>query len=446
MLTKNRAYEIIDLITSHTNYYVAVDITMKQEGLTRFANSEIHQNVYNDDCEVKINLFGDKKISIVSTNVLDDGALLEALKDAENKLEFLPVGHLELPELKDSLEIVSESYNSSLNNEFDTLRRAELLKKSIDLLDDDFIAAGAFSLKNIVLAWGNSHGVKRYVSNSSVDLNAMVMHESGASGYIETSASDAKDIDVVREFTKAYNKSKQGLNPISIEPEKYDVILEPLAVGDILMYTGYIGANSKFHQIGMSCFTGKVGEQVMGSNINISDDIMHPKTNNLPFDFEGHPRQPLKIIEKGILKNIAYDTITAMAENKETTGHSVGYAGEGGIPLNLVMEGGNSSLDEMIQSTKRGLLVSRFHYMNIVDPTQGVLTALTRDGLFLIEDGKVTKPVYNLRFTDSINHVFNNVVELSKDREKTPGFFGNLYVPAIKVKDFSFTGKTQIES
>ncbi len=444
MLNKKRAYEIIELIVANTDKYVTVEISEREEGLTRFANSEIHQNVYNLDCVLKINLFEGKKISLVSTNVLDDNSILDALKAAENKLKFLPEGTIQLPELQNLEEIYLDDYSLELNEEFNIRKRASLLKESIDMLDKEFIAAGAFSLTNKVIVWGNSNNVRRFASNSSVKLNAMIMHDDGASGYIQTSVSKASELNVLDQFTMAYNKAKMGLEPRSIEPGKYDVILEPLAAGNLVTFFSYIGANAKLHQNGMSCFTGEVGNQVMGDNITIKDDLNHPCTSGMPFDFEGYERKALSLIDKGVLKSLAYDTITAIEDNTETTGHSVGYAGRGGIPLNIVVDAGNSSIDEMIKSTKKGLLVCRFHYMNVVNPRQGLLTALTRDGLYLVEDGQIKYPVHNLRFTDSISNIFNNVESLTKDRRKTPSFFGTSYVPGMKVKNFSFTGKTEL--
>lgn len=444
MLSKKRAYEIINLITENSRFYTTVSIAFDEQGLTRFANSEIHQNVYSSDTEVTINIIEDKKISVVTTNVLEESELISTLRSAEEKIEHLPQGEIDLPKISDVEAIEIDNYCIELNDAFDISNRAELLKQGIEILDEGFIAAGAFSLTNTSLAWGNTMGLRRFSSSSNVNLNVMIIHESGVSGYINVDATKPEELDVIAEFNKSYNKARMGLKPISIEPGKYDVVLEPLAVGDLIKFTGYVGMNSKFYQDGMGCFTGRLGEKVLGDNVSIVDDGNNQNTAQLPFDFEGYKREKLSLVENGILKEIAYDTITALKEGKKTTGHSIGYKGEGGIPLNLVVSPGNSSLEDMIKSTKKGLLVSRFHYMNIVNPREGVLTALTRDGLFLIEDGEIKAPVHNLRFTDSIARIFNNVEEITSTREKAPGFVGPSYVPGMKIKDFQFTGKTEL--
>jgi predicted Zn-dependent protease len=230
-----------------------------------------------------------------------------------------------------------------------------------------------------------------------------------------------------------------GINPTTIEPGSYTVILEPLAVADLLGYMNYVGFSARSAQLGTGYLTGKIGQKVFGENITIKDDVNNENTMPLYFDFEGYERKVLNIIEKGIVKELAYDVKSAIKDGVETTGHSVGQAGMGGLPLNLVMEGGNETLEGLIKSTQKGILVTRFHYMNVVDPRQALLTALTRDGLFMIEEGKIKSGVKNMRFTESMLMAFNKVVGITSERKKTSGY----YVPAVKIEDFHFTGKTE---
>lgn len=443
MLNKKAAYEIIDKILSKCNYYTMVSIMCKEEGLTRFANSEIHQNVYNAEDSVTITVIHDKKIALVTTNLLSEEGLTEAVRDAEENLKFLPQGDIKLPELTSPLEIASEEYDDSLSDKFNILNRAKLIKEGIDLLHEDYIAAGALSLTTEAICMGNNRDVRRYGRFDTVSFNAVVMHKDGASGYTEYNTNKAEELDVVDRFKDAYKKCKMGINPISIEPGSYDVILEPLSVGDLLMYMSFIGFSAKDVQTGTSFLTGKIGEKVFGENITIRDDVKNENTMPLYFDFEGYARTSLNLIENGVAKELSYDVKTAIEDNVKPTGHSFGYSGQGGIPINIVMEGGSDTSEELIKSTKKALLVSRFHYMNIVDQRQAVLTALTRDGLFLIEDGEIKGAVKNMRFTESMLHAFNNVTGISAERTKVPGAFGFNYVPTLKIEDFHFTGKTE---
>jgi predicted Zn-dependent protease len=273
----------------------------------------------------------------------------------------------------------------------------------------------------------------------NVDFSVVVTHKDGVSGYSECNSDKASEIDIVKEFKAAYEKAKMGVNPVSIEPGSYTVILEPIAVGDLLGYMNYVGFSARSAQMGTGYLTGKVGQKVFGDNITIIDDVNNENTVPLYFDFEGYERKALNIIDKGVVKELAYDVRSALKDGVETTGHSVGHTGMGGLPLNLVMEGGNETLEGLIKSTKKGILVTRFHYMNVVDPRQAILTALTRDGLFLIEDGEIKSGAKNMRFTESMLNAFNNVVGITNVRRRTSGY----YVPAVKIENFHFTGKTE---
>jgi len=443
MLSKDMAYQAFELIGKHARFDTAVLMAFGEEGLTRFANSEIHQNVYHADTEIRISVTQGKKTTTVTTNQLDDAALLDALKKAEDILPFLPEGEFALPPVLDDQEILIEAHEASFETTFGIEERATLLARAIGTLPDGFKAAGSLSLSHEVRAYGNNHGVRRYCSDSSVSLSGMVMHDSGASAYVGRTVTHPGELDVVAEMDAVCRKAARSLSPAMLEPGDYDVVLEPMAVEALIFYTGYLGFGSLHHETGTSCFAGKLGEKLVGANITLTDDHTHPMTRAFPFDFEGERRQKLTLIDHGVIGEIAHDRMTAARSGRKTTGHGFS-AGNGGIPFHLVMEAGDSSLAEMIHSTKRGLLVSRFHYMNVVSPREGLLTALTRDGLFLIEDGVVTHPVHNLRFTDSLPRILSHVVALSAERTRTDGGFPS-YVPAMKVKDFHFTGKTQIE-
>ena len=442
MLNKKEAYELIEKVLLHCKYYTMVTLEYKSEGLTRFANSQIHQNVYNSDTTLNISVYHDKKESKVSTNVLTEDSLKEAVKSAEENLMFLPLGEIELPELQEPKEIFADNYDLSLERDFNIASRAALIKSGIETLDEGFIAAGALTLTDSVFAMGNTSGIKRYYAYNSVGFNVVVMHESGASGYREMLADRAGELDVTEEFKNALGRAKLALNPLDMEIGTYTVILEPLAVGDLVNFTNYMGFCAKSYKKGNNCFTGKLGEKVFGENISIRDDFRDENTINMPFDFEGYEKKSLNIIENGVLKELAYDTKSAMEDNVLNTGHSVGYSAMGGMPINLIMESGKDSFEDLIKSTKRGILVSRFNYMNGVDERQGVLTALTRDGLFLVEDGEIKSSLKNLRFTDSIYNIYNNVTGLTMERTKVPGGLGNIYVPAMKIENFHFTSKS----
>lgn len=443
MLNKKEAYDLIDKVLSYCSHYTMVTVNSQEEGLTRFANSEIHQNVFKAENSVEIIVYEGKKQSKISTNILDDESLREMVRTAEENLRYMPEGEFEMPVVASPLEIACEEYDEELEGKFGITNRAALIKASIDTLDSGFTGSGALSLTKTVIAIGNNKGIKRYARLDSVNFNTVVTHESGPSGYTEYSTNKAGNMDVMQLFKIAYLKAKSALNPTSIEPGSYTVILEPLAVGELLNYMNYCGFSAKSAYTGMSYLTGKKGQKVFGDNISIYDDKDDENTFRIPFDFEGYERKRLNIIDKGVAKDLAYDTKSALREGVGTTGHSIGDSSLGGFPINLVMENGDKSIEEIIKEADNAILVTRFHYMNIVDPRQAVFTALTRDGLYMIKNGQISHAVKNMRFTESMLKAFNNVSEISKERVKVPGFFGVVYVPALKIENFHFTGKTE---
>jgi predicted Zn-dependent protease len=195
---------------------------------------------------------------------------------------------------------------------------------------------------------------------------------------------------------------------------------------------------------GRSCLSGKAGQRVAAEAVTISDDALAPGAPGIPFDFEGTPRQRVDIIRDGVFTDGVYDRRSARQAGRESTGHALPPPNpQGPFPLNLVMEPGDASLEQMIGATERGLLVTRFHYSNIVNPMESVLTGMTRDGTWLIENGEIRYPVKNFRFTQSILEALQAVELVGKDTEMVSEFFFSASrVPAIKVSSFNFTGRS----
>jgi predicted Zn-dependent protease len=192
-----------------------------------------------------------------------------------------------------------------------------------------------------------------------------------------------------------------------------------------------------------------LGKKVMGDNVTIYDDALDPKGMACPFDFEGLPKKRLDVIDKGVGKGVAYDLMWAKKEGKEPTGHGLpsGGQGNGGIPLNIVFAPGDATKEDMLKTTDKGLLVTRFHYVNgLINPPEAVMTGMTRDGTFLIENGEVKSGIKNLRFTESLLKAFSNIALLGKDLTTIGAWWGDLTamrVPAMLIRDFTFSGKTE---
>ena len=443
MLNKDKCYQVIDKILEQARYFTLIKINVEEEGLTRFANSEIHQNVYSNNTTVNITVIDGKKICKVSTNILEEDELINALKEAELNIEFLPEGEYEFSSPIEPLFLEDEGIDEGLKERFSIPNRAKLIGQCVENLEEGYKIAGSLSLNTGFVALGNSNGIKRYKDILTVNFNVVVIHEDGASGYGEVTASKDEDMDVLAIFNRAYEKARMGRKPRSIEPGYYDVILEPLAVGDLIDFMNFIGFSAEDLREGFSFLSGKIGEKVFNDKITIKDDLNHNDTHRIPFDFEGFERLPVTIIENGVFKGTVYDSKNSILCNEKNTGHSFGYGG-GAFPINIIVGEGEESIKEIIKKSKKALLITRFHYMNVVDSRQGLLTGLTRDGVFMVEDGEIKYPVKNMRFTETLLNAFNNVEYVSKEREKVPSFFVSQLVPYMKINNFHITGKTEV--
>jgi len=273
----------------------------------------------------------------------------------------------------------------------------------------------------------------------------VVMGETG-SGYAADASIDVRDLNPAEIGRIAVDKAIRSANPTDIEPGKYTVILEEEAVADMVFFLGWLGLGALSFQEDRSFMSGKLGERVTGEKITIWDDGLDLRGLPFPFDFEGVPKEKVLLINKGIAKSVVYDSLTAGREKgKMSTGHSLPAPNTSGpIPINLFMAPGAATKEEMLASTDRGIWVTRFHYTNPVHPVQTVLTGMTRDGTFLIENGTIVRPLKNLRFTQSILEAFANVEMLGADLKMIKSDWNTIgtCAPAAKIRDFRFTGTT----
>lgn len=444
MLSKEQIYEIIDCVVSECQPYEAKALVLSNGvGLSRFANSEIHQNVFENKTEIIINILDkNKSIESATTDYSKDG-LKQLVAEMKENLIFLPDADEPPPLATGEVEITADSFSDELERLYTVENRCKLIKDCIDTLSDDYMAYGALTYSEEQIAVGNSTGLRRFARYNSVDFSALVSSNSGGTGYAQMLSNTPANMDVPAAFMKAKDKAEMNQNPIDIEPGVYTVILEPMAVGALLSDMAFMGFTGKSVLNQASFLTGKLGEKVFDERITIIDDVTNKNTIPLPFDFEGEPRQVVSIIEKGVAKGLVYDGTSAAEAGVKTTGHSVNMPEYGGMPMNMVMGNGEKTLDQIISETESGLLVTKFHYMNGLNPRQAQLTALTRDGLFKIENGKIVAAVNNMRFTESMLNAFNQVVDVSKERQSTGFYFGSCHVPGMKINNFHFTGKTK---
>jgi predicted Zn-dependent protease len=307
----------------------------------------------------------------------------------------------------------------------------------------DLRAAGSVSTQGRLLALYNTAGIEAYqnLSGASVSLTAST---DTSTGWAERSGKSAGAIDVEAIAETAIHKALSARDPATPEPGEYEVVLEPAAVTDFLLFMGALGLGGLPWLEGRSLFSDKTEKRVFSTSFTLRDDAYHPMTVGIPFDFEGSPRQAVTLVERGVFKRVVHDRRTARRAGCESTGHALPLPNTSGpLPLNLVLEGGDASLDDLIASTRKGLLITRFHYTNVLDPKALVLTGMTRFGTFVIENGRVGRPVQNMRFTDELGRVLSRVDGLTSDRHYCASFFGGGYVvPGMKLARLAFTSGT----
>ena len=292
----------------------------------------------------------------------------------------------------------------------------------------------------------NSVGVEAYQKFSDLFLHVIAENEK-SSGYASFVARDPDELDVDALAKEAIGKISKE-EPMELEPGEYEVILEPYAVNELLSFLGYLGFHALAVQEGRSFFCNRFGEKMVDEKVTIYDDGLDAEGLQVPFDFEGVPKKKVTFFDRGVAREVSYDSFTACREGKESTGHGLIAPNTAGpIPINLFMKEGESSLEKMVQSVRKGIYVTRFHYTNVVEPMKAVITGMTRDGTFLVEEGEMKRPIKNLRFTESVLKTLSRVTAISKDRRicsegtvYSRRFVTGTVVPAIKVDGFNFSG------
>jgi PmbA protein len=353
-----------------------------------------------------------------------------------------------LPEPKPIPEI-----NTFFNNvrRLTPMRKVKTIQEILSLVKEKgFSASGAFSHGEVELIVVNSLGVEAYQKFSDLFLHLIVQNGKG-SGYASFISRDLDQLQIEPLVKTAVAKA-QGGSPVQVEPGEYEVILEPEAVRELMVFLGYLGFHALAVQEGRSFFCNEFGKKMVHEKVTIYDDGLDPQGLQVPFDFEGVPKQKVIFFEGGVAKNVTYDSLTAGKEGRESTGHGLIPSNtEGPIPINLFMQGGDSHLEEMIRSVRRGIYVTRFHYTNVVEPMKTVITGMTRDGTFWIEEGEIKNPVKNLRFTESVLKALSRVKAVSQGRKlcSSGSVYGRRFIngtvaPAIQVDGFNFSGVSSL--
>jgi len=437
MLSRDTAKAIVKTVSESTAFYATVCIFESDSGVTRFANSEITQNVSITNTSISVTVYDGKKEATCSTNDVDSDGLKALVKDAEALLAFVPEGDYEAFEM--SQEPVVESVpDGKLADAFGISQRAEIIKNGIEKAGEGFTVAGALTLNRATLALGDTKGAFRYTASDKVSFNTVFTHADGAAGAGEC-CSYTTVPDIAAQFDKAAATATAARDPVSIDPGAYKVVLSPVAFADLVQFVAFMmGAESV--EDGDSFTIGKIGERVFGENLTIIDDATNPHLRPLRFDYEGTPRKTLSLIDKGVVRSCLYDNKLAARHKTENTGHAVSNKGRGGYPTNIIIETGNKTLEEIISEVDDGIYINEFHYTNFVNPRRLQITGLIRNGTFLIKNGKLAEPVTTMRFTVSLLDAFNEILAISNEHTLVDSYIGSL-IPAVCIDKFLFTSK-----
>jgi PmbA protein len=466
MLTRERAADIFDRVMRFSSAdEVEVIFSGGRFALTRFANNTIHQNVEDENHVVSVRTVFGGRTARATTNKFDDDGLRRVVESSEAlaKVQHPDPDLLPMP---DSTEAAGNPDKSARAPQVPSRHfaqtaaitpqlRADGVKKIVEVAEKHKLTtAGIFSSSESVEGIFNSRGLSAWHTQTLAEVS-ITMLGGDSSGWQKANSPDVTNLDPLSLAETAAKKTLDSAHPAEIPAGKYTVILEPSAVLDIVgfMFWDYSGVAILDQR---SFLTGRIGGKLFGENITIWDDVTHPLQNGSPFDGEGMRRLSLPLVQNGVVKRVVYARGTAVrmrnSEYKdkvgpvEATGHGFALPNEmGEMPLNIVFAAPENpqTLAQMIASTERGVLVTRLWYIREVDPYEKIVTGMTRDGTFLVENGKVQQGLRNFRFNQSLIHMLSGVEAMSVPVRSCGEESFDMVVPAMKVRDFNFTEVTK---
>ncbi len=419
-----------------------VEIGMITDALTRFANNTIHQNVAEQALAVSVRTVLDGRTARATTNKTDDDSLRRVVETSKSLARSQPRNSdlLPMPGPQKYTKAARYFENTAYATPADRARTVARVTQMAE--KNKQTAAGIFSTGVTQTAIANTRGLFASHRQTRAEFSITIL-ESDSSGWAKANSPDLDCIDPAGMAQSASEKSAASRQPGEAAPGRWTVILEPSAVLDLVGSLFYDFAGTAMLDQ-RSCFTKRMGKRVLGENITLHDDAYHPLQSGAPFDGEGIPRQKILLLDKGVPTNLVYSRATAKKMKARPTGHGLSLPNDmGEAPMNLVFGGGQSSVEEMVRSTERGILVTRLWYIREVDPYEKVLTGMTRDGTFLVQDGRVAGGIRNFRFNQGILEMLSNVEMMGPAVRAAGEESFEMVVPPMKVRNFHFTEVTK---
>lgn len=446
MRSESDSLAILDraLLAAGADEADAVFLSVDQN-ISRFANSQLHQNMSEESASLTLRVIVNGAMGVATTTAFDDDEIARTVEVArEAARHSSPVqGFKGLYRDNEAVPVV-DSFDEA-TAAISAAEKATALRTMFDK-GKDVLFAGSYATAATSVACGNTHGVRRYARMTHADATVIAIGSAG-SGYATLRERRASEVDMAALGEEAILKATLAADSIEdLEPGAYDVILEPPALAEVFEWMSMIAFTGQSFEDGSSFFVGNLGQRVLGENFTLVDDSINYLP--FPFDIEGLPKRPVAIIENGVPKTPALDKAWADRLGMTPTAHAWTLGSpEHGSPFHLVMNAGESTREEMIASTKLGIWVTRFNYVNgLLEPKTALMTGTTRDGTFLIRDGKVAARLPNLRWTQSMIEAFSNIEAASRERRSIGtwyNMFGGTLAPVTKFRGWNVTGKQE---
>lgn len=422
-----------------------VIISGRDQALTRFANGEIHQNVAERNSAVRVRVIEAGRTGVAGTNQLDDTSLQEAVARARDAARLQPPRG-DLPGLVGPSDIAPLPIDPETAGATPEVR-ADMVGEVCRQADAQGVRAfGALSTGRFTYTVANSRGLFLHTPRTLTTLRVVTMSD-GGTGYADRCSTRLADIDARGAGAEAIEKALSTVGAEPIEPGEYPVVLQEYAVAEILFYLAYIGFGGLAVEEARTFM--RPGERITGPRVNIWDDGNDPGGLPMPFDFEGTPKQRVDLVREGVAVGLVYDLAEASRAGMAPTGHGLAAPNPfGSYASNLFMGGGDASRrEDLLAGIKRGVWVTRLHYLGVVNPRRGSLTGMTRDGTFLIEDGRITRPIKDMRFTQVIPAAFEGITGMTRDTmllgSDDYDWVSGARVPAVALERFNFTSVTR---
>jgi predicted Zn-dependent protease len=412
-----------------------------RSALTRFANSFIHQNVAEDRASVRLTVVVDGRLAGASTTVVDDDGLRRLVDSTLEAARLRPIDP-DWPGLAPPAPLPDVDHYDAPTAEATPSDRATVVKAFVDAGGRELQAAGFCDTSDADFAYANTAGQRANGRATSATFEGIHQLVPGVSAGLATAASvRLTEIDSRAAGELAAATARRAADPVDLDPGDYEVVLQPECLATILVFLGFDSFNGKAYLEGESCI--RLGESQFDASIDIWDDVTDPRALGIGYDAEGTPKRRVDLVGRGVSVGLVHDRRTARKAATESTGHAVpGGETWGPFPQNLFMAGGDASVDDLVGGVQRGLLVSELNYCRVLDPKTMVMTGLTRNGTFLIENGAIVKPIRNLRFTQSFLDALGpgNVRALGTARYASSNEEEVVHVPSVHLGRWHFTG------